>query len=67
MINQKVDKLHNDFDYDTDLTDEERALLSKSFRSADFDNNKFLSESEISMAINRETKQHIVVSKVNKL
>lgn len=49
-----------DFDYDVELTDEERAILSKSFRSADFDNNKFLSETEISMAITRETKQHIV-------
>ena len=50
-----------DFDYDVELTEEERAILSKSFRSADFDNNKFLSETEISMAITRETKQHIVV------
>ena len=35
--------------------------MKKSFHSADFDNNKFLSETEISMAINRETKQHITV------
>lgn len=47
-------------DYETNLTEEETAVLSRSFRSADFDNDKTLSETEISMAINRETKQHIL-------
>ena len=42
------------------MTDEERQILTRSFRSADFDNNKLLTETEMSMAINRETKQHIV-------
>jgi len=46
-------------DYETDLTEEEAAVLSRSFRSADFDNDKSLSETELSMAISRETKQHI--------
>ena len=49
-----------EFDYDVELTDEERQILTRSFRSADFDNNKLLTETEMSMAINRETKQHIV-------
>ena len=53
-----------EFDYDVELTEEERQILSRSFRSADFDNNKLLTETEMSMAINRETKQHIVVSKM---
>lgn len=47
-------------DYETNLTEEETAVLSRSFRSADFDNDKTLTETEISMAINRETKQHIL-------
>ena len=53
-----------EFDYDVELTEEERQILSRSFRSADFDNNKLLTETEMSMAINRETKQHIVVSRI---
>ena len=52
-------------DYETNLTEEETAVLSRSFRSADFDNDKTLSETEISMAINRETKQHILVGLLN--
>jgi len=44
------------------VTDEERDILTKSFRTADFDGDKQLSQSEISMAISRETKQHILVS-----
>ena len=58
---KKVDTFQ-EFDYDAELTEEEKAILKKSFHSADFDNNKFLSETEISMAINRETKQHITVT-----
>lgn len=46
-------------DYEANLTEEEAAVLSRSFRSADFDNDKSLSETELSMAISRETKQHI--------
>lgn len=42
------------------VTDEERDILTKSFRTADFDGDKQLSQSEISMAISRETKQHIL-------
>ena len=49
-------------DYEANLTEEEAAVLSRSFRSADFDNDKSLSETELSMAISRETKQHITVS-----
>ena len=47
-------------DYD-DLTAEEIALLGKSFKSADFDGDKLLSESEIEMAIVRLTKKHVQV------
>jgi len=43
-----------------DVTDEEKVVLAKSFRAADFDGNKRLSLSEITMAINRETKRHIM-------
>ena len=57
---KKVDT-YQEFDYDVELTEEEKEILRKSFRSADFDNNKLLTETEISMAINRETKNHIVV------
>jgi len=46
-------------DYETNLTEEETAILSRSFRSADFDNDASLTETEMSMAISRETKQHI--------
>lgn len=46
-------------DYEVSLTEEESAVLSRSFRSADFDNDKTLSETEMTMAIVRETKQHI--------
>jgi len=56
---KKVDT-YQEFDYDVELTEEEKEILRKSFRSADFDNNKLLTETEISMAINRETKNHIV-------
>ena len=56
----KVDSFQ-EFDYDVELTDDERRILSKMFKSADFDNNKLLTESEVAMAINRETKQHIMV------
>ena len=49
-------------DYETNLTEEETAILSRSFRSADFDNDASLTETEMSMAISRETKQHITVS-----
>ena len=59
--NRKVDSFQ-EFDYDVELTEEERRILNKSFKSADFDNNKLLTESEVAMAINRETKQHIMVS-----
>jgi len=48
-----------DQDYEANLTEEESAILSRSFRSADFDNDKTLTETEITMAISRETKQHI--------
>ena len=58
--NRKVDSFQ-EFDYDVELTEEERRILKKSFKSADFDNNKLLTESEVAMAINRETKQHIMV------
>ena len=58
--NRKVDSFQ-EFDYDVELTEEERRILKKSFKSADFDNNKLLTESEMAMAINRETKQHIMV------
>ena len=51
-----------DQDYEANLTEEESAILSRSFRSADFDNDKTLTETEITMAISRETKQHITVS-----
>ena len=52
--NRKVDSFQ-EFDYDVELTEEERRILKKSFKSADFDNNKLLTESEVAMAINRET------------
>jgi len=42
------------------VSDEEKDILTKSFRTADFDGDKQLSQSEITMAISRETKQHIV-------
>ena len=58
--NRKVDSFQV-FDYDVELTEEERRILKKRFKSADFDNNKLLTESEVAMAINRETKQHIMV------
>ena len=48
-------------DYDANLTEEETAILSRSFRSADFDNDGSLSETEMSMAISRATKLHITV------
>ena len=51
-----------DQDYEANLTEEESAILSRRFRSADFDNDKTLTETEITMAISRETKQHITVS-----
>ena len=44
-----------------DVSDEEKFILKRQFRAADFDNNKLLSESEMTMAISRETKQHILV------
>lgn len=56
---RKVDSFQ-EFDYDIELTEDERRILSKMFKSADFDNNKLLTESEVAMAINRETKQHIM-------
>ena len=46
---------------DEDVSDEEKDILKKQFRAADFDSNKLLSQSEITMAISRETKQHILV------
>ena len=46
---------------DYEVSEEEKDILKKQFRAADFDNNKLLSESEITMAISRETKQHIMV------
>ena len=58
---KKVDSF-KEFDYDVELTEDERRILSKMFKSADFDNNKLLTESEVAMAINRETKQHIMVN-----
>ena len=48
----------SDYDY---ASDEEKDILKKQFRAADFDSNKLLSQSEITMAISRQTKQHIVV------
>ena len=48
-------------DDDYEVSEEEKDILKKQFRAADFDNNKLLSESEITMAISRETKQHIMV------
>ena len=57
---RKVDSFQ-EFDYDIELTEDERRILRKMFKSADFDNNKLLTESEVAMAINRETKQHIMV------
>ena len=57
---RKVDSFQ-EFEYDVELTEDERRILSKMFKSADFDNNKLLTESEVAMAINRETKQHIMV------
>ena len=64
MIANNVKKVdtYQEFEYDVELTEEEKEILRKSFRSADFDNNKLLTETEISMAINRETKNHIVVN-----
>ena len=47
---------------DYEVSEEEKDILKKQFRAADFDNNKLLSESEITMAISRETKQHIMVT-----
>jgi len=47
-------------DDDYEVSEEEKDILMKQFRAADFDNNKLLSESEITMAISRETKQHIL-------
>ena len=61
---KKVDSF-KEFDYDVELTEDERRILSKMFKSADFDNNKLLTESEVAMAINRETKQHIMVRLLN--
>jgi len=49
--------IESDADY---VTDEERSVLTKSFQTADFDGDKLLSQSEITMAISRETKQHIL-------
>jgi len=46
-----------DADY---VSDEERDILRKQFRAADFDNDKLLTESEMTMAISRQTKQHIL-------
>lgn len=43
-----------------DVTEEEKQVMAKSFRTADFDGDKQLSVSEISMAISRETKRHIM-------
>jgi len=43
-----------------DVTEEEKAVMTKSFRAADFDGDKLLSVSEIEMAISRETKKHIM-------
>ena len=63
---RKVDSFQ-EFEYDVELTEEERRILSKMFKSADFDNNKLLTESEVAMAINRETKQHIMVRFKTKL
>ena len=48
----------SDDDY---VSDEEKDILKRQFRAADFDSNKLLSQSEITMAISRETKQHILV------
>jgi len=56
---EDIAPLPGEEDYETNLTEEEAAVLSRSFRSADFDNDKSLSETELSMAISRETKQHI--------
>lgn len=49
-----------DYDSDVTVTEDERSLLVSSFKSADFDGNKFLSSSELAMAISRQTKQHIM-------
>ena len=64
-VEENIPLVPEDEDYETNLTEEETAVLSRSFRSADFDNDKTLSETEISMAINRETKQHILVGQSN--
>merc|ERR1719318_761768 len=48
-----------------DVSDEEKNILKKQFRAADFDSNKLLSKSEITMAISRETKQHILFAMRN--
>ena len=48
-------------DYEANLTEEETGILSRSFRSADFDKDGSLSETEMSMAISRATKLHITV------
>ena len=51
-----------DYDEEDEVTEEEKRLLTKCFRTADFDGDKVLSETELTMAINRQTKQHILVS-----
>lgn len=66
--NMKEDKaVGNDIEAseDDDVSDEEKDILKKQFRAADFDSNKLLSQSEITMAISRETKQHILFAMRN--
>ena len=60
---KKDEAVGNDIEASDDdyVYDEEKDILKKQFRAADFDSNKLLSQSEITMAISRETKQHILV------
>jgi len=67
-VNQKDDvvmpETHQMFPIEDEVsdyvTDEEKGILMKQFKSADFDQNHLLSLSEITTAISRQTKQHIV-------
>jgi len=44
------------------LPPETLRLLTSAFKAADFDGNKLLSRAELSMAISRQTKQHMLVA-----
>jgi len=55
-----INTIEEAFEDAGDVSDDEKYILKRQFRAADFDNNKLLSESEMTMAISRETKQHIL-------